>query len=59
MMAHVLSRPMLAFVTVYLVMAVGTGCIVEFELNQPLADPLIQLPSAAISDSSHEKTMLR
>lgn len=35
MMASVLDRPMLVFVTVYVVMALGVGCILELELNRP------------------------
>jgi hypothetical protein len=48
MMAYLLSRPMVAFIAVYLVMAVGTGCIVELELSQPPEDRAIQPPSIAV-----------
>ncbi|HEY2139827.1 MAG TPA: hypothetical protein VGH00_07095 [Chthoniobacterales bacterium] len=50
MMAYLISRPMMAFIAVYLVMAVGIGCIVEIELNQP-AEAAIRPQSVAIDRS--------
>jgi hypothetical protein len=39
---------MLAFVTIYLVMALGIGCIIEFDLDQSAKDRPIKAESAAI-----------
>jgi hypothetical protein len=51
MMAYLLSRPMMAFIAVYLIMAVGIGCIVEIELNQPAEARAIRPQSVAIDRS--------
>jgi hypothetical protein len=39
---------MMAFIAIYLVMAVGIGCIVELELSQPQEDRAIQPQSIAV-----------
>ncbi|HKP02684.1 MAG TPA: hypothetical protein VJU77_04895 [Chthoniobacterales bacterium] len=48
MMAYLLSRPRMAFIAVYLVMAVGIGFIVELEPSQPPEDRAIQPRSIAV-----------
>lgn len=60
MLAFWLRRPMMAFLIIYLLMALGIGCIVELELHHSPEDRTIppqsvapDLVTAAV-ETSHE-----